>query len=145
MGYHIVNTRFEDMMMHDLVLLGKAFADPTRIRILAALRQGELCVCELCDAMEMSQSTLSTHLQIIRQASLVTTRRDGKWVNYGLEPDCLPLLETIFDRYKAALDADNRFRRDTERVRQRLSIRVDGKCTLSFGALETPKKGGDPA
>lgn len=51
--------------MNDVVLLGKALADATRVRIVAALNRSELCVCELCDAMEMNQSTLSGHLQII--------------------------------------------------------------------------------
>jgi len=55
-----------------------SIADPTRIRILVALSEGEKCVCELSDAMEMAQSNLSTHLQIIRQAALVTARKDGK-------------------------------------------------------------------
>nr|MDQ2688161.1 ArsR family transcriptional regulator [Armatimonadota bacterium] len=44
--------------MNDLVLLGKALADPTRIRILAILQEGELCVCEVADALKMGQSTL---------------------------------------------------------------------------------------
>jgi len=56
----------------------KAMADPTRLRILQALQHGEWCVCELAYALEVAQSTLSTHLQL-RQAELVVTWRCGNW------------------------------------------------------------------
>src|SRR5436305_228160 len=81
---------FTDMFagaMRELVLIGKALADATRVRILAALRGRELCVCELCDALEVSQSTLSTHLQVIRDAGLVQTRKQGKWTYYAPAPE----------------------------------------------------------
>lgn len=114
--------------MNDLILFAKAFSEPTRIRILAALRQSELCVCELSDAMEMSQSTLSTHLQVIRQAGLVTTRKDGKWVYYALAPEQAPLINSLFAHHRAAIETDRRLDRDAERLGHRLKIRVDGRC-----------------
>ena len=126
--------------MNDIVLLGKALADPTRVRILALLRGGELCVCEIADALEISQSTLSTHLQTIRQAGLVSTRKNAKWSYYGLEPAVKPLLEAVFAPYQAALDADQRLRRDTERVEQRLRLRVDGCCVLGLPSLDGAEK-----
>ena len=133
--------------MNDLVLLGKAFADPTRVRILFILRGGELCVCEIADALEMSQSTLSTHLQTIRQAGLVMTRKNAKWSYYGLETAALPVLNAVFDHYQDALNADRRLRRDRERVEQRLSLRVNGCCVISVASLENclenPTKGGE--
>lgn len=129
--------------MNDLVLVARAFADPTRVRILAALRQSELCVCELCDALEMSQSTLSSHLQTIRQAGLVTTRKCGKWIYYGLEPGQIALIDALFEHHRETLSADKRLKRDAERVAQRLGLRVEGCCVLGFGPLETIGKGGE--
>ena len=129
--------------MNDLVLLGKAFADPTRIRILAALRKSELCVCELCDALEMSQSTLSTHLQTVRQAGLVTTRKEAKWTYYGIEAEQSTLVETLFTFHRKALSADRRLQRDAERVAHRLQLRVEGFCVLGFGQLQANTKGGE--
>ena len=120
--------------MNDLVLWGKAVADPTRIRILAALREGELCVCELADALELSQSTLSTHLQLIRQAGLVATSKRGKWIYYALEPDEVPLVEAFFAHHRAAMGADKRLRRDAERLRGRLALREAGCCVVGFAA-----------
>lgn len=122
--------------MNDLVLFGKALSDSTRIRILAALRQSELCVCELSDALEMSQSTLSTHLQTVRQAGLVATRKDGKWVYYRLEPSQSTIVETAFAHYQATLTADKRLHRDAERLQERLAIREQGRCTLGFAQLD---------
>ena len=129
--------------MNDLVLLGKALADPTRIRILAALRLSELCVCELGDALEMSQSTLSTHLQTVRQAGLVNTRKDGKWIYYGLEATTAPLLDTIFCAHENALSLDKRLKRDADGVQKRLQLRVDGCCTLGSGQLNATQEGGE--
>ena len=122
--------------MNDLVLLGKALADPTRIRVLALLRGGELCVCEIGDALEMSQSTLSTHLQTIRQAGLVSTRKNAKWSYYGLEPAALPVLEAVFAHYQNVLDVDQRLKRDHARVECRLQMRVNGCCVIGIAALE---------
>ncbi len=64
--------------MNQLVLLAKALTDPSRVRVLALLREQELCVCELCDVLGLTQSTLSTHLQVIRKAGLVSARKEGK-------------------------------------------------------------------
>jgi ArsR family transcriptional regulator, arsenate/arsenite/antimonite-responsive transcriptional repressor len=124
--------------MNDLVLFAKALADPTRLRLLAALRVGrELCVCELCDALEMRQSTLSSHLEVIRQAGMLTTRKDGKWTYYGVEPSHATLLEAAFARYADALRADERLRRDAEGVERRLALRDEnGCCVLGFGQLD---------
>jgi len=68
-----------------LELLFKAFADRTRIRIMYALLEGELCVCEISDALDISQSAVSHQLRLLRQASLVRARRDGKAVYYSLD------------------------------------------------------------
>jgi ArsR family transcriptional regulator len=129
--------------MNDLVLLARALADPTRIRILAALRQGELCVCELYDALELNQSTLSGHLQIIRQAGLVSTRRQGKWIYYRLEPNLVPMVDMLFAQYEAGLNADKRLRRDADRLARRLQMRADGCCVIGFGSWDSEEKGGE--
>jgi ArsR family transcriptional regulator len=121
--------------MNDLILVAKAFADPTRLRIMAALCQSELCVCELCDALEITQSTLSNHLQTIRQAGLVATRKDGTWVYYSVEPTQAALVHALFAHYQAALKADARLQRDTARLKQRLQIREGERCTRGFAQL----------
>lgn len=130
--------------MNDLLLFAKALSDPTRVRVLAALRRSELCVCELCDALEMSQSSLSTHLQVIRQAGLVTARKDGKWTYYGLEPTYAPLVEAVFAHHADCLRADHRLRRDADGVERRLALRENGCCTLGFNQLDAPPQNRKP-
>jgi ArsR family transcriptional regulator len=71
----------------------RALADENRLRIVDLLRGGEQCVCELTDALEIGQSLLSFHLRILREAGLVTDRRDGRWAYYALSPDAFGQLE----------------------------------------------------
>ena len=65
--------------------LFKLYADPTRLRIMDALRTGELCVCDLAAVLGMTQSAVSHQLATLRHARLVRTRRDGKVVYYSLD------------------------------------------------------------
>lgn len=62
----------------------KALSDPTRLRIVSLLRHGELCVCDLTEAMQAPQSKISRHLAFLKNAGWVKARRSGKWVHYML-------------------------------------------------------------
>jgi ArsR family transcriptional regulator, arsenate/arsenite/antimonite-responsive transcriptional repressor len=122
--------------MQDLTSTGQAIADPTRVRIIAALRPGALCVCELVDALEVSQSTLSSHLQVLRQTGVVSTRKEGRWIYYSLTDQKRGLVEAIFSQIQRQLDVDSRLRRDSQRIAGRLAIRENGRCILGFAELE---------
>ncbi len=87
----------------------KALADETRLRILALLTSGELCVCDLMAALELPQSTVSRHLATLRNAGLVVDRRQGVWMYYRLAPSggtplagLLPLLQAQLVELPAA-------------------------------------------
>jgi ArsR family transcriptional regulator, arsenate/arsenite/antimonite-responsive transcriptional repressor len=67
------------------VALFHALSDETRLSILELLRDGERCVCELTDALDVAQSRLSFHLRVLRDAGLVSDRRDGRWIYYTAE------------------------------------------------------------
>jgi len=67
--------------------LFKIFADPSRLRILGALAAGELCVCDLAAALELSQSAVSHQLAVLKRSRLVRYRRDGQTVFYTLDDD----------------------------------------------------------
>ena len=62
--------------------MAKALAHPTRIAILEMLRRGEICVCEMCPDLEISQANVSQHLAVLRDSNLVATRRDGQRMMY---------------------------------------------------------------
>jgi DNA-binding transcriptional ArsR family regulator len=75
----------------------RAFADPTRLTLAAALaRANELCVCDLAWIAERSQNLVSHHLRALRAGGLVDSRREGKMVLYALTPAGRALLETVF-------------------------------------------------
>ena len=73
--------------LYDLAELFKVFGDSTRIRILFALFEAEICVCDLAETLSMTQSAVSHQLKILKQARLVTSRREGKSVIYFLADD----------------------------------------------------------
>jgi ArsR family transcriptional regulator, arsenate/arsenite/antimonite-responsive transcriptional repressor len=114
------------------VLLAKALADANRLRIVLALRAGELCVCELCDVLEVSQSTLSTHLQMIRKAGIAASRKAGKWMYYKLTPDGKAAAEFYGSVCGAALESEALFQADAARLEARLKLRADGVCCVGF-------------
>lgn len=74
----------EETVLYDLSELFKVFGDSTRIRILFVLFECEVCVCDLAEALNMTQSAISHQLKILKQSKLVKSRRDGKQVFYSL-------------------------------------------------------------
>jgi ArsR family transcriptional regulator len=70
-----------------------ALADDKRVRVLELLGEGERCVCELAEAIDITQPLLSFHLRTLREAGLVSDRRKGRWVYYSLNRDALEELE----------------------------------------------------
>lgn len=71
------------------VNLFHALSDSTRLAILAMLRDGERCVCELQDELDAAQSRLSFHLRVLKEAGLVEDRREGRWAYYRIVPGAL--------------------------------------------------------
>ena len=68
-----------------LIELGfKALSDPLRLQIIELLRAQELCVCDLCDRLNVRQSKLSFHLKTLKEAGLVNSRQEGRWIYYSL-------------------------------------------------------------
>jgi ArsR family transcriptional regulator len=125
--------------VEELVAIARTLSDTTRIRVVAALRNGELCVCELVDALHISQSSLSTHLQMCRQFGVLTARKDGRWIYYSLSDRYAPLVERIFSEFDT-LRSDEQLRRDAKRLRKRLLMRQDDRCVVGFGQLKRERE-----
>lgn len=77
----------EEEILYDLAELFKIFGDSTRIRILYALFESEMCVCDIANLLKMTQSAISHQLRALKQAKLVKYRREGKTVFYSLADD----------------------------------------------------------
>ena len=128
--------------MKPLLRAAKVLSDPTRVRILVSLRGRELCVCELMDVLGTSQSTLSTHLQVIRKADLVSVRRQGKWLYYALKPETETLMEFVVDQFELGKNTDPALRRDAAKLEKRLSLRDGGLCCVGVESCSPKKKRG---
>lgn len=98
----------------------KCLADDTRLRCVTLLqRQGKLCVCELTDALQLSQPKISRHLALLRQYGLLQDSREGQWVFYRIHPN---LPEWAFALLRETLKATEQgavFQQDLARLRDR--------------------------
>jgi len=84
-----------------LVVLGfHALSEPLRIQVLDLLRQQELCVCELCETLGVNQSKLSFHLKALKEAQLVQSRQEGRWIYYSLNLSQFAVLEQYLAEFR---------------------------------------------
>jgi len=77
-----------------------ALADQTRLQIIDRLRDGEQCVCDLTDLLQTGQSRLSFHLKTLKDAGILTDRREGRWVYYSLNSQAIEELEEFIGSIK---------------------------------------------
>jgi len=73
--------------MKDFIRVMKALSDPNRVRVVKMLQEKEMCVCEIQEALGLAQPTVSKHMKQLEEAGLVTSRKNGLWVNYNLAGD----------------------------------------------------------
>jgi len=83
----------------DLVRLFAALADPTRLRLLNIMRGREVCVCYFVEILQQSQPKISRHLAYLRNAGVVSARRDGKWMHYSIQRPENPAGASILDSF----------------------------------------------
>jgi ArsR family transcriptional regulator len=96
----------------------RALSDETRIRMVALLGHGELCVCHIERALEMSQPNVSRHLGVLRSAGVVDARRDGSWVYYRLVEQDTPELQAAIDAIGNAFGSQRLIRSDLVRLKK---------------------------
>ena len=79
----------------------RALSDPLRVQIIELLRNQELCVCELCDKLDVSQSKLSFHLKNLKDAGLLNARQQGRWMYYSLDLSQFAVLEAYLAEFQS--------------------------------------------
>ncbi|MEO0268943.1 MAG: metalloregulator ArsR/SmtB family transcription factor [candidate division WOR-3 bacterium] len=121
--------------MRKFIDLFKILSDETRLRLIVALMQGEFCVCELVDALKVSQYNISRHLGVLRKSGLVEDRKDGVWVYYRLSPKVSPIIYDILKILKKHTANENIIEEDKARLEKRLKMRVEGKCIKGYGEI----------
>lgn len=87
-----------DEILEDNAAILKSLADPTRLKIIYLLKNGELCVCQILEAIDKSQSTISHHLNMMKKEGVLSARKQGKWIYYKLaNENLIGNLEAIFE------------------------------------------------
>ena len=102
-----------------------SFSDPTRLRILHLLREGELCVGDLVTILNMPQPTVSRHLAYLRRSTLVETRKSGLWMYYSLAEAKSDFHRKLLDCLEACFTDVPDLKKDTARAKK---LRKSGGC-----------------
>jgi len=111
-----------DKRLRSLETLFAALADATRLRILALLQAGEICVCDIHGSLDLPQPTVSRHLAYLRKAGLVVGRKDGLWVHYRLATLPDPVMQTVMDSVNHALGHVEANSKDRRRLLKRADV-----------------------
>src|SRR5690349_22412037 len=108
----------EDHGVRPLTKLFRALGDETRLRIVALLAHGELCVCHIETALELSQPNVSRHLGILRAANVVDSRRDGTWVYYSIAAQQHEAVQAMLATLVKSFGAERAIRSDHVKLRK---------------------------
>jgi ArsR family transcriptional regulator, arsenate/arsenite/antimonite-responsive transcriptional repressor len=115
--------------MRNLMTVLKALADENRVRALMALRAGELCVCQIVELLGLAPSTVSKHMAILKQARLVDSRKEGRWMFYRLAKHDTSIEAKKLAALVSSLLANTpQTLEDAKRLRQILKIDRDELC-----------------
>lgn len=116
------------------VTITRALGHPARVRIVAVLHSGELCVCQVTEVLKLAQSTVSTHLRELKRAGLITERKDGRWVYFGLsdDADAAPWIEAAM----RTLGEDPQLKEDELLGEELRLLPVEDLCRLGYDAAK---------
>ena len=115
--------------MRNLMAVLKALADENRVRVLMVLRPVELCVCQIVELLGLAPSTVSKHMAILKQARLVESRKEGRWMFYRLAEDDVSVEAKEMTSLMARLLADDtQARDDAKQLKRILKMDRDKLC-----------------
>ena len=115
----VVLSSASELDVQPLSRLFRALGDDTRLRIVALLTHGELCVCHIVEALDLSQPNASRQLGILRTSGVVDGRRDGTWVYYKIAEQEHDAVARVLDTLTASFTAQRVLRADHARLRKR--------------------------
>ena len=115
--------------MREFVDIAKALSDPNRVRILIALRERELCVCQVVEWLHLAPSTVSKHMSVLRQARIVDNRKEGRWAYYRrVGSEASASVQAALTWLDGALEAEGVSPEETDRLEQILKTPVEELC-----------------
>jgi ArsR family transcriptional regulator len=109
--------------MKEFVGLFKALSDETRLRILRLLLEGELCICDLMEVLELPQSRVSRHMAYLKHSGLVNDRREGVWIYYSLREPQSKVHEYQMRCIRDCFEEHEVSKRDFQRLKSRLEVK----------------------
>ena len=114
--------------MKQLVTFNHALADETRWRIVQLLLHDALCVCELADILKMPQSSVSSHIQVIRKAEMLDSEKREKWIYYRVEERHQDLIQTLSSFFELSAETNSTLKTDAKNAIKRLAKREASCC-----------------
>jgi len=108
--------------MWELIKVFRALSDETRMRMLHLLLDGELCVCEIMQALEISQTRASRNLGILRDAGLLKDRRDGQWVHYSVNKEVAAEYLKLMELVTSLLKEDQTMVEDKKKLKRAVKM-----------------------
>src|SRR5215467_2909977 len=115
--------------MKEFLNITKALADENRLRMLMALQQGEICVCQITELMGLAMSTVSKHLSVLYQAGLVNARKEGRWMYYSLPGKGTPsAAREAVAWVRRSLEGKERIAEDGKRLKKVLAMDLSMVC-----------------
>ena len=120
--------------MREFLNITKALADENRLRMVMALEDGELCVCQITELTGLAVSTVSKHLSVLYQAGLVDARKEGRWMYYSLPGKGTPTAAREAVAWvRRSLDGNERIVADTKQLRKVLAMDLSELCKRQCG------------
>ena len=92
--------------MDQLIQIFKALSDKNRLRIVKMLEQKSMCVCEITEILQLANSTVSKHLSILKNAGLIVSQKEGRWINYKINPESDKYVNALEDIMKDWINDD---------------------------------------
>ena len=115
--------------MIETLNITKALSDENRVRALMMLTGGELCVCQIIEMLELAPSTVSKHMSILRQANLVESRKQGRWMHYSISgKDASAEVKKAIDWLIAGLKKDPKIQQDKKKLLKLLKVDKEKLC-----------------
>ena len=120
--------------MKDFLNITKALADENRLRMVLALQNGELCVCQITELLGLAMSTVSKHLSILYQAGLLNARKEGRWMYYSLPGKGAPAAAREGVAWvRRSLAGSERIAQDAKRLKRVLAMDLGELCRRQCG------------
>jgi DNA-binding transcriptional ArsR family regulator len=114
--------------VEELISASKALSDSNRVRLLCALRHGELCVCQLIALLKLAPSTVSQHLTILKNAGLISSRKEARWVYYRIQDKPSALCDKMLAMIPESAACSELIAEDDKRLKKILRTDKEQLC-----------------